>query len=124
MKQAIEWTQGMIDYLLENQDKSSDEIGMHLGLSHSTISLKYRELGIVRSNHKVRYEWTPERDAYLKEHYPDEAACDVAEHLGTSYGVIKKRADLLGIRKSESFSTYQFHNRWVKDYKHSIRKVA
>ena len=114
----------MVDYLLANQDKSSMEIAWHLGVSDAAVNCKFKKLGIQRPKNRRRYEWTPEKDDYLREHYPDEAACDIAEHLGTCYGVVKKRADELGLKKSEGFNTYQFHNRWVKDYKHSIRKVA
>ena len=124
MPYTVNWTEEMLDYLLENQEKSSWELGKHLGVSDSSIRSKLRSLGIDKSNHRHGYEWTPEKDEYLREHWPDDAGCDIAEALGTCYGTVKKRADELGLKKSEGFNTYQFHNRWVKDYKHSIRKVA
>ena len=124
MKQAIEWTQDMVDYLLSHQELSGDEMGRRLGMSHATVNAKFREMGIHRPKNRRGYEWTPEKDDYLREHYPDEAASDIAEHLGTCYGVVKARADLLGIRKSDGFSTRRFRNRWVRGYKHNIRKVA
>lgn len=124
MPYTVNWTPEMIAYLLANQDKSGDEIGRRLGMSHATVNAKFREMGIHRPKNRRGYEWTPEKDDYLREHYPDDAGCDIADALGTCYGTVKKRADELGLRKSDGFSTRRFHNRWVKDYKHSIRKVA
>ena len=124
MPYTIKWTDEMVSYLLENQEKSSWELGRHLGVSDAAVRSQFKRLGIGRSFHKQGYEWTPEKDAYLKEHWPDDAGCDIAEALGTCYGTVKKRADELGLRKSKDYNTYKFHNRWCKDYKHSIRKVA
>ena len=48
MPYTVNWTPEMIAYLLANQDKSGDEIGRRLGMSHATVNAKFREMGIHR----------------------------------------------------------------------------
>ena len=126
MHNHIIWTEEMIGYLKSHADLSGDEIGRKIGVSAHSVNKKFKELGYYRPKHGVAntYQWTPEREAYLREHYPTDATCDVAEALGTCYGTVKKRADLLGLVKAESYDKKAFHSRWCKDYKHNIRRIA
>ena len=46
--------------------------------------------------------WTPDKDKFIYQHYPDGGASAVMPHLeGVSYGRIKNRAYVLGVKMSE-----------------------
>ena len=46
--------------------------------------------------------WTPDKDRLIYQHYPDGGAKAVVPHLeGVSYGRIKNRAGVLGVKMSE-----------------------
>lgn len=61
---------------------------------------------------------TTEQERYLREHFPTEAACDIAEHLHISDTTVRNIAREMGLKKSESFDPRRFHNHIVKTYKH------
>ena len=47
--------------------------------------------------------WTPDKDRFIYEHYPDGGASAVMPHLdGVSHGRIKNRAGVLGVKMSET----------------------
>ena len=46
--------------------------------------------------------WTPDKDRFIYQHYPDGGASAVVPHLdGVSHGRIKNRAGVLGVKMSE-----------------------
>ena len=46
--------------------------------------------------------WTPDKDKFIYQHYPDGGASAVMPHLdGVSNGRIKNRAGVLGVKMSE-----------------------
>ena len=46
--------------------------------------------------------WTPDKDAFIYQHYPDGGASAVVPYLdGVSHGWIKNRAGVLGVKMSE-----------------------
>lgn len=61
-----------------------------------------------------RIEWTDEMLQYLREHYPTESACDIADVVGCSTDTVIKKARKLGIEKSPDFKRSAFIGRYVK----------
>lgn len=51
----------------------------------------------------VRVLWTPEEEAYLRQHYPDTKTQTIADHLGRSLGKVYAKADCMGLNKSTAF---------------------
>lgn len=64
-----------------------------------------------------KYIFTKEQEDYMRAHYPTEATCDIAERFRVSPPVVKRKAEEMGLVKSESYDQRNFHNRWVKTYK-------
>ena len=56
-----------------------------------------------RNINQVRAKWSPERDALLREFYPDLPALEIAKALGISKSALHRRAWLLGLAKSAEF---------------------
>lgn len=69
-----------------------------------------------------KIEFSEEQKQYLREHYPTEAACDIARHFGVSYPVVTRIAKEMGLKKAESWSKGLYVNRYVKTYKHESYK--
>jgi hypothetical protein len=61
-----------------------------------------------------RFDWTDEKLAYLREHYPTESADDIARFLGCSYPTVSYKAKQLGIQKAPEFHTWNYIGRYVK----------
>nr|WKF58769.1 hypothetical protein HUO10_003270 [Paraburkholderia busanensis] len=55
------------------------------------------------STQRYRHDWTPEEDTVLARRYPDERAQPIADDLGLHVTQIYKRAEKLGLSKSEAF---------------------
>lgn len=55
--------------------------------------------------------------SYLKEHFPYEAACDIADHLGVSAPFVCRLARELGLEKDSGFRKSAYTNRYVSRYK-------
>ena len=60
--------------------------------------------------------WEDADIAYLRDHFANDTAGDIADHLGVSYPVVVRKAGELGLRKSECFSKNAFHGRYVRNY--------
>lgn len=61
-----------------------------------------------------RIEWTEERLAYLREHYPTGTAHEIALFVGCSDDSVNRKAHELGIRKDPSFKKSDFRYRYVR----------
>ena len=57
-----------------------------------------------RERRDKRAKWTPERDTYLREHYPVESAVKIARYLNVSESSVRSRAFSLGIKKGKSIN--------------------
>lgn len=57
--------------------------------------------------------WTEENLRYLREHYPTEAACDIADAIGCSSASVSVKARALGLTKDPSFKTSHFIGRYT-----------
>ena len=57
--------------------------------------------------------WSAEDDAYIREHYPTEAACDIAEHFGITYSPIIRMAKELGVEKADGWDKGNYYGRFV-----------
>lgn len=62
--------------------------------------------------------FTKDQEAYLREHYPTDAQCDIAIHLGVSAPVVHRIAMEMGLKKADGWSKKQYQNHMVKTYKH------
>lgn len=49
------------------------------------------------------YQWTAQRDEWLRSMYPDTRNKTIAKVLGCSYSAVKNRAQTLGLKKSEDY---------------------
>ena len=67
-------------------------------------------------------DWTPEKLAYLRNHFPYEPAQDVADVLGISFTTVRLKAIELGLKKADGYNKNQFHCRFVKGYKNGWYK--
>lgn len=66
---------------------------------------------------RMRHRWTDEELDYLRKEYPLGVISDIAEHIGVSDGVIRKKVEELGLKRSPDYSRSVYQNRWVKRYK-------
>lgn len=57
--------------------------------------------------------WSAEDDAYIREHFPFEPACDIAEHFGITAAPIIARAKALGVEKADGYDPKNFYGRFV-----------
>lgn len=71
-----------------------------------------------------RVVFDDEELAYIREHFPTDASCDIAENLGVSYPVIIRAAKEMGLKKSEDYSSEKFRFRHVRKYKNNITKYS
>lgn len=67
---------------------------------------------------KTKIVLTPEQMDYLREHYPTEPQCDIAEKFHVSPPIIRRIAQEMGLKKVEGWGTRQYCNRLVKTYTH------
>lgn len=51
----------------------------------------------------TRVLWTPEEEAYMRQHYADTKTQAIADHLGRSLGKVYAKADCMGLNKSPAF---------------------
>lgn len=117
------WSDDEIAYLRENCDSMPyEDIGRKLGVSHTTVRLKALELGLSRPRYTKTVEWTDDRIAYLREHYADEPTTDISEHIGISQPTVKRKAEELGLRKSDTYDVRNYARRLVKNYKNKPTK--
>lgn len=61
--------------------------------------------------------------AYIREHFPTEAASDIADVLKVSAPTVIKCAREMGLEKAEGWCTNNYHGRYVNNYS-GRRKVA
>ena len=65
-----------------------------------------------------KHNWSEDDIAYLREHFPMEAGCDIAERLGVSVTLVYNKARELGLKKSKSYDRRVYNNRYVRKYSH------
>lgn len=70
----------------------------------------------MEKNGKYRI-WSESELNYLREHYPIEPMCDIAEYLGISAYCVRTKATELGLKRAEGWSHVQYMARYVKHYK-------
>ena len=125
MSKMVIWTPDKIEFIRSHiSEMTYEEMGRALGLSSSTVSSKCYELGLRRQRHVNARVFTEEELEYIREHYPTEAGCDVADHLGMSYALVNRAADEMGIEKYKNWNTQAYQGRYIRNYKHNVRKVA
>ena len=73
------------------------EMARRAGVRASTIRRTAASLGV---DTRVNWQWTPERDAQLRELYPVMSATQVSRRIGCSATAVYDRAKALGVRKT------------------------
>lgn len=121
MSKVVSWSDDMLSYLRANAGAvCSDDMARHLGISPTTVRLKCGKMGLpVYTGNLRRVEWSEEMLCYLREHYADTSASDIADYLGISGTTVSNKARELGLRKSDSFSTKGYYKRYVRNYVHN-----
>ena len=68
-----------------------------------------------------QFHWTASDTEYLKKHYPDMRAADIAQALGSSVYTVYQKAYRYGIKKSDTFLNSEKSGRLSKDIGLSTR---
>lgn len=68
--------------------------------------------------------WSAEEERYLREHYPTESQCDIADYLGVSPGVVLKKVRELGLKKDSSWDRNAYNKRYTRNYVHHYKDIA
>lgn len=90
-------SQEELDYIKVNLlQKSVGEIANDLGRNYYTIYRISRGFGISRN-----HEFTPQEDAYIRKHYSDMSAIQIAGRLKIDVEMVYNRARKLGVRKNK-----------------------
>ena len=63
-----------------------------------------------------RVTWTEEMLDYIRKHYPNEPAGDVAEALGITDTTVGKMAKKMGLKKSPDFDAHKYTGRYTHKY--------
>lgn len=61
-----------------------------------------------------KIEFTSEQLEYIRDHYPTEAACDIADVLHVSPPVVTRIARDMGLEKSSEWDKRSYYGRYVK----------
>ena len=61
-----------------------------------------------------KFDWTEEKLAYLREHFPTDSADDIADVIGCSDSTVSYKAKQLGLEKSPDFHKWNYIGRYVK----------
>ena len=60
--------------------------------------------------------FSDEQKAYIREHFPTEAASDIADVIGVSAPTVIKCAREMGVEKAKGWSSQMYHGRYVNNY--------
>jgi hypothetical protein len=99
------WTEER-DALLRQryQQEGSELLAQECGVSKKAVNNRARRLGLITDIPKwekavaARVFWTPEREALLRERYPQEGVAPLVEVFGKSAEAIRSHAYILGIK--------------------------
>lgn len=61
-----------------------------------------------------KIEFTSEQLQYIRDHYPTEPACDIADVLHVSPPVVTRIARDMGLEKSSEWDKRRYYGRYVK----------
>ena len=61
----------------------------------------------------MRKKITSEMLDYIREHYADEPASDIADVLGVSGTTVSKLAKKMELKKSSGFNKHKYHGRYT-----------
>lgn len=86
--------QALLEY---SKTHTAKECAVQFNTSEANIIKRWRELGFK----KHTYEWTPEKDAWLRENDAKYTVAELAEFLGTSKTTVMGRRWTLGITRYE-----------------------
>lgn len=63
-----------------------------------------------------RVVWNESMLGYIREHYANEPACDIAEVLGISDKTVSVKAREMGLKKSPDFDKHSYCGRYTHKY--------
>ena len=107
------WTEEDFEYIKAHyQEPNGSAIcAKHLGRSAQHIRSVAFHLGLSTPGRKQYNAWTPEEDAYLREHYHNTHTVLIAEHVGRPCGSVSSRASILGLHKDPDMKYAKFRRR-------------
>ena len=115
--QPTKWTDEMLDFLKDNIGHMAyDDIAMKLGISHTTIRKKARQLGLVHPKMTTASQWSQEQIDYLIKNYPTHTLGDLATGTGFSIGTVRNKAKELGLKRAEDYDYKKFYRRYISKY--------
>lgn len=97
------WTAAEEGYLRRNHGRPLADMAAFLGRSPCAVATRLRMMGLAEAHQP----WTPEDEAYLRQHHAAMTSKALAQALGRSVSAIKTRAHLLGLRSK--------HRPWTPD---------
>ena len=124
MRPTKEWTDEELAYLRANYlNETCEDSAGRFHCSAPTISNKIRSMGLRKPKANTSFVWSDWQVDYVREHFPYEAAVDIADVIGVSSTLIRKKALEMGLKKSPDYDRKKYFHRYIKDYKNNIRKV-
>lgn len=125
MRRKKIWTEEQENVLREQYLSGTKccELAEEFGCSEPTVYSKLRSMGITVGRGSMKRAWTPEEEQYLREHFPSEAAVDIADVLGVSSTMVRVKAKEMGLEKSSDYDVRKYYHRYVKDYRHNMYEV-
>ena len=93
-----------LDNLLRRHDPKGDikALAERIGVTVGAVKCRAQVLGIRRKVHR-REPWTERQLAYLRKHYADMRAEDIAKRVRHTTGSVWRTASKLGLKKSPEF---------------------
>ena len=100
------WTPEMKEYLREHYPtENSETLAKSLGVTRQAVTAMAHHSGAVKRAQSGQMVWTPEKIAYLEEHYPRNSVATIAKYLGCTQAQVKWRVQRMGLRKEKTFPT-------------------
>jgi len=116
MIRANSWTEKEIKYLRRHHGKKSyAEIAKKIGRSELAVKTYAVRLGIVSSR-----GFTPEQVRVLVEKYPHHPSAQVAKEIGRKLDSVYRKANALGLKKSEEYLKSEECGRLFKGHRRSV----
>lgn len=118
------WTNEQIEYLKNNyENKSQKKIALELGKSHTTVSKKMFELGLI-TTYKKRYYWSEDDTNFLKENYLSMTYRQIAIALDKSKPSVDNKAKKLGLQKVVDLNQKNYTDTEISFLKQNISKMT
>lgn len=119
-RKLVRLTQRQIEWIVANLGKLSyDRMARELGVSSTTVMKIAAEHGY-RPRPNIR-AWTPEEDAFLREHYGKMTRREIAEAINRTVPLVGWRAAKLGL--TQEFRNMEKARAWTRAEDNMLRKL-